>query len=71
MNNDTPKKTNERPDSNYQEEVPKDGPPSSDHAVVQPEDKDYNAENADMSGPAKRKGTDEQPVNPIKTPPAS
>ena len=67
----TPKKTNERPDSNYQEEITKDGTPSADHAVLKPEDKDYNAENADMSGAAKRKGTDEQPVNPIKTPPAS
>jgi hypothetical protein len=69
--NNAPKKTNERPDSNFQEEVPKDAAPSADHAVVQPEDKDYQAENADMSGPAKRKETGEQPVNPIKTPPAS
>lgn len=69
--NNAPKKTNERPESNFQEELPRDGVPSGNHAVVQPEDKDYNAENADMSGPAARKGTDEQPVNPIKTPPAS
>ncbi len=69
--NNAPKKTNERPDSNYQEEITKDGAPSSDNAVLKPEDKDYHAENADMSAAAKRKGTDEQPVNPVKTPPAS
>jgi hypothetical protein len=67
----TPKKTNERPDSNFQEELPKDGVPSGNHAVVKPEDKDYEAKNADMSDAADRKETNEQPVNPIKTPPVA
>ncbi len=69
--NNVPKKTNERPDSNYQEEQPKGGVPSGDNVVKKPEDKDYNAEEADMSDAAERKETNEQPVNPIKTPPAS
>jgi len=69
--NNAAKKTNERPDSNYREEIPEDGVPSGNHAVVKPEDKDYEAKDADMSEAAKRKGTEEQPVNPIKTPPAS
>lgn len=69
--NNAAKKINERPDSNYKEEIPEDGVPSGNHAVVKPEDQDYEAKNADMSGAAKRKGTEEQPVNPIKTPPAS
>jgi hypothetical protein len=67
----TPKKTNERPDSNYQEELPKDGVPSGNHAVVKPEDKDYEAKDADMSDAADRKETNEQPVHPIKTPPVA
>jgi hypothetical protein len=69
--NNAKKKTNERPDSNYKEEVPEDGVPSGNHAVVRPEDKDYEAKDADMSDAAARKETNEQPVNPIKTPPAS
>jgi len=67
--NSAPKKTNEKPSSNFQEETPKGKVPSGDKAVKQPEDKDYTGENADFKNVAKRKETEEQPVNPIKTPP--
>ena len=67
--NSAAKKTNEKPSSNFQEETPKGKVPEGDKAVKQPEDKDYNKEEAGFKNPAKRRETDEQPVNPIKTPP--
>ncbi len=67
--NSEPKKKNEKPSSNYQEEIPKGKVPAGNKAVKKPEDKDYNKENANFKNAAKRKETDEQPVNPIKTPP--
>lgn len=65
-----PKKTNENPGSNFQEEVPRGKVPAGDQVVKQPEDKDYHAEDADFEDMVQRKETDEQPVNPVKNPPA-
>jgi len=65
------KDKNEKPSSNFQEETPKGKVPSGDHAVKKPEDKDYNEEEADFKNPAKKRETEEQPVNPVKTPPKS
>jgi len=67
--NTAPKKKNEKPSSNFQEEAPKGKVPSGDHAVKKPEDKDYTEEEANFKNPAKRRETEEQPVNPVKTPP--
>ena len=67
--NEEDKKTNEKPSSNYQEETPKDKVPEGDKVVKQSEDKDYNKEEAGFDDPAERRETDEQPVNPVKSPP--
>jgi hypothetical protein len=69
--NNAPKKTNENPSSNFQEEAPKGKVPSGDHAVKQPEDKDYIKEDAEFEDMTKRKENQEQPVDPIKSPPSS
>jgi hypothetical protein len=69
--NSEPKKKNEKPSSNFQEEIPKDKVPAGDKAVKKPEDEDYRQEEADFEDMAYRKETDEQPVNPVKTPPAA
>jgi len=68
--NTEPKKKNENPSSNFEEEIPKGKVPSGDKVVKKPEDKHYKKEEADFKDMAQRKETDEQPVNPIKTPPA-
>jgi hypothetical protein len=67
--NEEAKKTNESPSSNFQDETPKDKIPAGDKVVKKSEDKDYNKEEAGFKDPAKRRETDEQPVNPVKTPP--
>jgi len=67
--NSAAKKTNEKPSSNYREEVPKGKVPEGDKAVKQPEDKDYNEEEAGFKNPAKQREQSEQPVNPIKKAP--
>ncbi|RZM29765.1 MAG: hypothetical protein EOO88_03595 [Pedobacter sp.] len=69
--NSAPKKKNDKPSSNFQEETPKGKVPSGDHAVKQPEDKDYNEEEANFKNPAKQRENEEQPVNPVKSPPKS
>ena len=51
---DTP---TERPNDNGGEVVKKE------------EDKDYNADDADFGNVAKQRAEDEEPVNPVKTPP--
>ncbi len=38
-------------------------------AVVRPEDKDYKGEQADFGDVAQQHETEEEPVNPITTPP--
>ncbi|MES2828734.1 MAG: hypothetical protein V4687_11275 [Bacteroidota bacterium] len=67
--NSAPKEKNEKPSSNFREETPKGKVPEGDKVVKKPEDKDYNKEEAGFKNPAKRREQDEQPVNPIKTPP--
>ncbi|MES2456727.1 MAG: hypothetical protein V4594_14335 [Bacteroidota bacterium] len=67
--NSAPKKTNEKPSSNYREEVPKGKVPAGDKAVKKAEDKDYNQEEADFKNPAKKREQEEQPVHSVKTPP--
>ena len=67
--NSEPKKKNERPSSNFEEEIPKDQVPEGEKAVRKEEDKDYNEEDVDFKDAAERKETQEQPVDPIKTPP--
>lgn len=67
--NAAPKKKNENPSSNFQEEIPRGKVPAGDKVVKKPEDKTYHAEDAAIENMAQRKENDEQPVNPIKTPP--
>lgn len=64
-----PKKTSDKPGSNYQKAVPKDRKPQDHKTVKQPEDKNYTKEEPHYKDPAKQRETDEQPVNPIKDPP--
>ncbi|MGX5688022.1 hypothetical protein [Arcticibacter tournemirensis] len=44
-------------------------PEDDEEAVLKPEDRDYNEEEANFRSPAKTKEESEQPVNPVKTPP--
>ncbi|TDQ06890.1 hypothetical protein [Pedobacter metabolipauper] len=67
--NSEPKKKNEKPSSNFQEEAPKGKVPAGDKAVKQAEDKDYTEEEADFKNPAKKREQSEQPVHPVKNPP--
>jgi len=67
--NSAPKKKNDSPSSNYREEIPQGKVPSGDKVVKQPEDKDYNQEEADFKNPAKKREGSEQPVHPIKQAP--
>jgi hypothetical protein len=67
--NSEPKKTNEKPSSNFQEEIPKDGVPHGDKVVKKEEDKDYTEDDVNFKDAAERKENSEQPVDPIKTPP--
>jgi ABC-type uncharacterized transport system involved in gliding motility auxiliary subunit len=67
--NSEPKKKNEKPSSNFQEEIPKGKVPAGDKAVKKPEDEVYKKEDASFNNMASRKENGEQPVNPIKTPP--
>jgi len=67
--NTEPKKKNEKPSSNFEETIPKDKVDKGDKAVKKPEDKDYTKDNPDFKNPAKQREQDEQPVNPVKTPP--
>jgi len=68
MNSES-KETNDKVSSNFQEETPKGGVPEGDNVVKKPEDKDYNKEEAGFKDPAKRRETEEQPVDPVKSPP--
>ncbi|MBG6234661.1 ABC-type uncharacterized transport system involved in gliding motility auxiliary subunit [Pedobacter sp. CAN_A7] len=68
--NSEPKKTNESPSSNFEEEVPKGKVPAGEKAVKQPEDENYEAEEPEFDDMVQRKTNDEQPVQPINKPPA-
>lgn len=65
----TAKKKNEKPGSNYLEEIPKGKVPAGNKAVKKAEDKDYRREEADFKEPAKKREQGEQPVHPIKKAP--
>ena len=67
--NSEPKKKNDKPSSNFKEEIPKGKVPAGDKAVKKPEDEIYNAEDAHFKNPAKKREQSEQPVHSIKTPP--
>jgi ABC-type uncharacterized transport system involved in gliding motility auxiliary subunit len=69
--NSAEKEKNQRPSSNFQEEAPKGKVPSGEHAVKQPEDEQYKKDEVDFEDIATKKENQEQPVNPIKTPPSS
>lgn len=68
MNNE-PKRKSEKPGSNFREDIPKDKVPAGNKAVIKPEDKDYNREEAPFKNPAKKREESEQPVHPIKKAP--
>ena len=67
MNNQTEKPEKLAPQDSEQKNIktPKD----DNEAVVKPEDQLYAKIDANLPDPAKRRETDEQPVNPIKSPP--
>ncbi len=67
--NSEPKKKNEKPSSNFKEEIPKHKVPQGNKAVKKPEDKDYNKEEANFKNPAKKREESEQPVHTIKNAP--
>jgi hypothetical protein len=67
--NSASKKTNEKPSSNFQEETPKGKVPEGDKVVKQPEDKDYNKEEAEFRNSGEKREQEEQPVSPVTTPP--
>ena len=64
-----PKKTSDKPGSNYEEEIPKDREPVDHRTVKQPEDEVYTKDEPHYKDPATQRENDEQPVNPIKDPP--
>jgi hypothetical protein len=67
--NSEPKKKNDRPSSNFREEIPKGKVPAGDKAVKKPEDEVYNADEPHFKNPAKQREQGEQPVHPIKKAP--
>ncbi len=67
MNNESEKPEKLRPQDSKQKEVK--NPEDDNTAVVKPEDRVYTKSEADFPNPAKRRETDEQPVNSVKTPP--
>lgn len=67
MNNQTKKSEKLEPQDSEQKNIVT---PNTDiEAVVKPEDQTYTKEDANLPDPAKRRETDEQPVNSVKTPP--
>lgn len=51
-------------------DTPTDRPNDNGNEVVKKEeDKDYNQEDANFGNIAKQRAEDEEPVNPVKTPP--
>jgi len=67
--NSEPKKKNDKPSSNFREEVPKGKVPAGDKAVKKPEDMDYDRKEPHFKNPAKQREQGEQPVHPIKKAP--
>ena len=67
--NSEPKKKNDKPSSNFREELPQGGVPAGNKVVKKTVDKDYRREEAEFKNPAKKREQGEQPVHPIKNPP--
>lgn len=67
--NTEPKKKNEKPSSNFREEVPKDKVPAGNKTVTKSEDKVYTKQDANFDNPAKKREESEQPIHPIKKAP--
>lgn len=67
--NSAAKKKNEKPSSNYKEEVPKGKVPDGDKSVKKPEDEVYKGKEPQFSNPAKKREESEQPVHPVKKAP--
>lgn len=67
--NSEAKKKNEKPSSNYEENIPEDKVPAGNKAVKKTEDKVYRGKEANFKNPAKKRETEEQPVHPIKKAP--
>ncbi|MDB5120180.1 MAG: hypothetical protein JWN56_1398 [Sphingobacteriales bacterium] len=67
MNNQSDKPEKLKPQDSERKDIkhPKD----DNQAVVKPEDKDYNEEEAEFKNVAKARENSEQPVNPIKQAP--
>lgn len=68
--NEEHKEKSKKPGSNFEELVPEKKVDQGNKAVKKPEDKDYNAEEANLGNPAKQREREEQPVDPIKKAPA-
>ncbi len=67
--NEEHKKKNDKPSSNFEEVTPKGKVDKGEKAVKKPEDKDYTKDEATSKKSPKQKEREEQPVDPIKTPP--
>jgi len=67
--NSAAKKKNEKPSSNFKEEIPKDKVPAGNKAVKKPEDEVYKEEEPQFNNPAKKREESEQPVHPVKKAP--
>ena len=67
MNNQSEKPEKLLPQDSEQKKV--EHAKDDNKAVVKREDRIYTKEEANLPDPAKRRETDEQPVNPVKTPP--
>jgi len=67
MNNESEKPEKLRPQDSKQKEVK--NPKDDNESVVKPEDRIYTRSEADFANPAKRRETDEQPVNSVKKAP--
>ncbi|AZI27832.1 hypothetical protein EA772_21680 [Pedobacter sp. G11] len=63
-----PKKTNDNPGSNYEEEIPKGREPEDHKTVRKPNDSTPNKP-PKTENPAKQRENEEQPVDPIKKAP--
>lgn len=65
-----PKKKNDKPSSNFHEEIPKDKVPVGNKAVKKAEDKHYTQKEANFKNPAKQREQSEQPVHSVKKKPS-
>jgi hypothetical protein len=68
--NTTMTKAANSPDKPSPSDSPTEKPVDNGHkSVVKKEDKEYHADNANFGNVDKKRRNDEEPVNPIKTPP--